>query len=145
MDRTGGEAMRFDVRVTAESHFSWIRTRLSLERTLMSWTRTAISLIGFGFTIVQFFERIQQMPGIAPARFPEASRYFGLALILCGVVALVVALWQYHWSLRYLWGENFTAIAGATKEGLKTPLYGVVIALIFIGAATFLSVLLRLI
>lgn len=33
------------------SHFSWLRTRLSVERTLMSWVRTAIALIGFGFTI----------------------------------------------------------------------------------------------
>ena len=55
-------AGRFEVRVTAGSHFSWIRTRLSLERTMMSWIRTAVSLIGFGFAIVQFFERLQQMP-----------------------------------------------------------------------------------
>jgi putative membrane protein len=57
-------AGRFEVRVTADSHFSWIRTRLSLERTMMSWIRTAVSLIGFGFAIVQFFERLQQMPGL---------------------------------------------------------------------------------
>jgi putative membrane protein len=47
-------AGRFEVRVTADSHFSWIRTRFSLERTMMSWIRTAVSLIGFGFAIVQF-------------------------------------------------------------------------------------------
>jgi inner membrane protein YidH len=145
MARPGNEAARFEVRTTAESHFSWIRTRLSLERTLMSWTRTAVSLIGFGFTIVQFFERMQQAPGVAAARFPEAPRYFGLALILCGVIALIVAVWQYHWSLHYLWDESFSAIAGATKEGVQTPLYVVAIALIFVGAAAFLSVLLRLI
>lgn len=136
---------RFEVTATADSHFSWIRTRLSVECTLMSWTRTAISLIGFGFTIVQFFDRMQQAPGLAPARFPDAPRYFGLALILCGVISLLIAVLQYHWSLRYLWGENFAAIAGATKEGLQTPLYAVAIALVFVGAATFLSVLLRLI
>lgn len=27
----------FEVRATAESHFSWLRTHMSLERTLMSW------------------------------------------------------------------------------------------------------------
>ena len=59
-------ADRFEVRVTADSHFGWIRTRLSLERTMMSWVRTAVSLIGFGFAIVQFFERLQQMPGARP-------------------------------------------------------------------------------
>jgi putative membrane protein len=65
-------AGRFEVRVTADSHFSWIRTRLSLERTMMSWIRTAVSLIGFGFAIVQFFKRLQQMPGGRNAVYPNA-------------------------------------------------------------------------
>ena len=47
-------ADRFEVRVTADSHFAWIRTRFSLERTLMAWMRTATALIGFGFAIVQY-------------------------------------------------------------------------------------------
>jgi uncharacterized membrane protein YidH (DUF202 family) len=81
------DLQRFEVRVTADSHFGWIRTRLSVERTMMSWIRTAVSLIGFGFAIVQFFERLQQMPGITPASFPRAPQYLGLALISCGVLA----------------------------------------------------------
>jgi putative membrane protein len=142
MADAGHEAARFKVSATAQSHFAWVRTRLSLERTLMSWVRTAVSLIGFGFTIVQFFHR---MPELAPAHVPDAPRYFGLALILCGVVALVISVWQYHWSLRYLWGEDFAAIAVATKERVQTPIYAVVIALIVIGVATFFSILLRLV
>jgi hypothetical protein len=42
-------AARFEVRATAADHFAWIRTRLALERTIMSWLRTAVALIGFGF------------------------------------------------------------------------------------------------
>ena len=56
---TNSTPHRFDVKATADSHFSWLRTRLSVERTLMSVVRTAIALIGFGFTIVQFFDRMQ--------------------------------------------------------------------------------------
>jgi len=37
---------RFEVRTTSDSHFGWLRTRLSLERTM----RTATALIGPGFT-----------------------------------------------------------------------------------------------
>ena len=136
---------RFEVKPTASDHFSWLRTRLSVERTLMSWVRTAISLIGFGFAIVQFFDRLKDLPGVAPARFPEAPRYLGLALILCGVVALVISLWEYRWSLSYLWGGNFTVIAGATKEGKQTPLFAVSIALTLVGAFAFFSVLFRLV
>jgi putative membrane protein len=93
-------AVRFEVRTTADSHFGWIRTRLSVERTMMSWLRTATALIGFGFAIVQFFERLQQAPEAHSAYLPEAPVYLGLALIGCGVLALVVSIWQYRWTVR---------------------------------------------
>jgi putative membrane protein len=134
---------RFEVKATAESHFSWLRTRLSIERTLMSWVRTAVALIGFGFTIVQFFDRMKDLPGVVPGRFPDAPRYLGLMLILCGILALVVSIWEYQWTLRYLWGGSFAVIAGVTKEGKQTPLFAVAIALILVGLFAFFSVLLR--
>ena len=134
---------RFEVKPTASDHFSWLRTRLSIERTMMSWVRTAIALIGFGFTIVQFFERVKEMPGVAPPVFPEAPRYLGLSLIFCGVAVLVISIWEYQWGLRYLWGGNFAAIAGVTKEGRQTPLLAVAIALVLIGVFAFCAVLFR--
>lgn len=48
----------------------------------MSWVRTAVSLIGFGFTIVQFFERLGGMQGVAAPVRPQAPWYFGLAFSL---------------------------------------------------------------
>ena len=114
---TGAIPDRFEVKATATDHFSWLRTRLSVERTMMSWVRTATALIGFGFTIVQFFARIQETPGVAPPYFPHAPRYLGLSLIFCGVMALVISIWEYHWGLRYLWSGNFVVIAGVTREG----------------------------
>ena len=139
----GPDASRFDVRVTSDSHFGWLRTRLSLERTMMSWIRTAVSLIGFGFTIVQFFQRLQDLPGVNPAIHPAAPRYLGLALIGCGIVALVISVWQYHWTIRYLWSGNFAQLAGMKNEGMQTPLYAVTFALLLIGAFAFGAVLLR--
>jgi putative membrane protein len=138
-------AGRFEVRVTADSHFSWIRTRLSLERTMMSWVRTAVSLIGFGFAIVQFFERLQQMPGVRPAEYATAPRDLGLALISCGILALVISIWQYLWGIRYLWGGTFAPIAGVTREGMQTPVIAVALLLICIGLFAFFAVLLRLV
>jgi putative membrane protein len=134
---------RFEVKATASDHFSWLRTRLSVERTMMSWVRTATALIGFGFTIVQFFERLKDMSGVREARFPEAPRYLGLMLILCGIMALVISIWEYQWGLRYLWGGNFAVIAGVTREGKQTPLLAVAIALVFVGVFAFTSVWLR--
>jgi putative membrane protein len=143
--RPGPNSDRFEVRVTADTHFGWLRTRMSVERTLMSWVRTAVSLIGFGFTIVQFFDRMQGMPGVKTAQFPEAPRYLGLALIFCGIAALLISVWQYRWSLRYLWGGNFAAVAGVKEEGWQTPLIAVCIALILIGLFAFFAVLFRLV
>src|SRR5215469_16852212 len=95
-------ADRFTVRVTSDSHFGWLRTRLSLERTMMSWLRTATALIGFGFAIVQYLSHLEQAPGSRSAYLPDAPRYLGLALIVAGVLALLISIWQYRWGLRYL-------------------------------------------
>lgn len=140
-----GSLERFEVRVTADSHFAWLRTRLSLERTMMSWVRTAVSLIGFGFAIVQFFERMEHMPGVRPAEHPTAPEYLGLALIACGVLALLISIWQYWWTIRYLWGGSFAALAGVTKEGMQSPVIAVAILLVGIGVFAFSAVLLRLV
>lgn len=136
---------RFEVRTTADSHFAWLRTRLALERTMMAWARTAVSLIGFGFAIVQFMERLDDMPGAVPARFPNAARFLGLTLIASGVLALAVSVWEYHWMRGYLRSGGFAAIAPAATDRMETPLYAVSGVLLFVGIFTFFAVLMRLI
>lgn len=135
---------RFQAKASAESHFSWIRTRMSVERTLMAWVRTATALIGFGFTIVQFLQRLQDMQGVAPALRPQAGRFLGLSLIMAGVVALAIATWQYRVLIRYLWSPEFTAVAGVTEEPSWTPLLPVAIGMMLIGIFAFGAVFLRL-
>jgi putative membrane protein len=140
-------AERFEVRTTADSHFSWLRTRLSLERTMMSWLRTGVSLIGFGFAIVQFFERFAAMPGTRAATYPKAPEYLGLALIFCGVLALMVSIWQYRWTIQYMWGPQFRPLAGmradVTKEKMQSPVIAIAVLLCAIGVFAFFAVLLR--
>ncbi|MCP3465632.1 MULTISPECIES: YidH family protein [unclassified Bradyrhizobium] len=141
------DADRFTVKVTSDSHFGWLRTRLSVERTMMSWLRTATALIGFGFAIVQYFNHLQQLPGARPAYLPTAPEYLGLGLISCGVGALVVAIWQYEFTVRYLWSGMFEPIAGMTregKEGKHSPVLAIAIVLICVGVFAFFAVLLRL-
>jgi len=142
--RTTAGAGRFEVRATASDHFAWVRTRLSLERTMMSWLRTAVALIGFGFALVQYLSHLQQIPGARSAYLPTAPEYLGLALIFCGILALVVSIWQYLWMVRYMWGEPFTPLAGLTREGMQSPVLAVAILLIFIGLFAFFAVLYRL-
>lgn len=134
---------RFQVRVSAESHFAWLRTRLAVERTMMAYLRTAVSLIGFGFAIVQFFQKVHQMPGEAPARFPDAAWYLGLALIFSGVMVALFSIREYRWMLRYLWSADFAPVAGVSSESRHTPLYATGIVLVLIGVFAFCAVLLN--
>ena len=67
-------------------------TRLAEDRTLMAVIRTALSLIGFGFTIYQFFQRLREQEVIARATAP---RQFGVALVALGIVMLVLGI-GYH-------------------------------------------------
>jgi putative membrane protein len=87
---------------------------------------------------------LREIPAARPADLPSAPEYLGLALISCGIVALVMAIWQYQWTLRYLWSGSFASIAGMTEEGKKSPVVAVAVLLILVGLFAFLSVLLRL-
>lgn len=136
-------APRFDGPPSAGNHFAWLRTRLALERTMMAWVRTSISLVGFGFTIVQFFEKFGGMPGVAPAAIPDAPRYVGLALIGAGVLGLGFSLWQYSAFTRYLWGDEFRALAGTGKGVAASYLPVIAMILLLIGVFAFVAVLTR--
>ena len=126
-----------------ETHFSWLRTRMSVERTLMSWVRTATALIGFGFTIFQFFERFNNMPGVAAPRSPGAIRLIALGLIGCGIGALIVAIIEYRQMLRYLWSPEFGEIAGVTETQRTTPAIVVAVLLALVGLLALGTVALR--
>jgi putative membrane protein len=133
---------RFSVEPNVNNHFAWIRTRLAVERTFMAWMRTSVSLIGFGFTIVQFFQRLQDTDAPKALR-PEAPRDFGLALIAAGVISLAVSTWQYRRSLHYLWSENFKSIAGVAEKPHATPVLVGAVTIMLIGLFAFGSVFIR--
>ena len=134
---------RFQVKEAVASHFAWLNTRLALEMTMMAWIRTATTLIGFGFTIVLVFERLNDMERVAPAAQPFAPRYVGLVLIAAGVIALIVSAIQYRATIRYLWHDDFAAIAGIGKAPGNTPIYAITIGIALIGVLAFLAVLSR--
>ena len=137
------ETRRFDVKPDAPTHFAWLRTRMSMERTLMSWVRTATALIGFGFTIFQFLYRFNKTPGVEAPEFPWAPWFLGLGLIGTGLVALIISVWEYRSLVRYLWEKDFKPIAGVDEFAHHTPVVAVSVVLILIGIFAFVAVLLR--
>ena len=81
----------------------------------------AESYNGLGSALIAAGASAEAMQPLKRALELEPNHLFarinlGLALIVCGVLALVISIWQYRWGLRYLWGEPFTPIAGVTTE-----------------------------
>jgi len=136
---------RFDVQPTASNHFAWMNTQMALGRTLMAATRTAVSLIGFGFTVAQFFEKlIDKAPGELRHLHPETPRNLGLALIAAGVVSLIVFTLQYHRASAYIRSGDFAAVAGLGGRPMLSAVYLTAGVVILIGVAAFASVFARL-
>jgi len=71
---------------------SFQRTRMSADRTLMSVIRTSLSLISFGFTIFQFFQKMQESEVLSGT---HAARNFGKTLVFIGIGMLIFGI-VYH-------------------------------------------------
>jgi len=111
LDR-GVDSDRISVALSSRrTGMSFQRTRMSADRTLMSVIRTSLSLISFGFTIYQFFEKLQDEDMVQPS---HASRHFGLALVYLGVMMVAVGI-GFHIHFMY---ELRRTRAEAKREGL---------------------------
>ena len=92
---TGTAAPGFDSGLVS-TQLSWMRSDLSNLRTLLAWARTAVAMIGFGFTIYNFYRGFFENL-VAEGR-ADAARSLGLALVATGTLAMIVGLWNY-WSI----------------------------------------------
>lgn len=117
------------------------RTRMSADRTLMSEMRTSLSLIGFGFTIYQTFNKLHEAGVIQQG---QAPRNFGLALIVLGVLLLVggiVRHLQYVSELRGM--RKLMAQEGLVHAETRFPISVtliVAVLLVALGIAAFMGI-----
>lgn len=115
------------------TELAFARTRNSYEQTMMSWIRTATSLITFGFSIYKFFQ-------IEAPNHPQQNRLIGprefsLMLVSIGLVSLLLATLEYRQDIRTL-GEQYT--------GKRRSLAVLVAALISIlGVLALLAMIFR--
>ena len=54
-------------------------------------------------------------------------------------------MWEYRWTINYLWSGDYAQIAGVTKEGHNSPVIAVALVLLLVGIFAFFSVFLQLI
>ena len=78
-----------------------VRTQLALDRTLLAWIRTTLSLVGFG--MVAFFRALLRVhPGEQTERLHLTAIGFGIALLVLGLVAMALAGLSHRTDLRRL-------------------------------------------
>ncbi|MDQ2651464.1 MAG: DUF202 domain-containing protein [Chloroflexota bacterium] len=125
---------------TLSAEYSWIRSDLSNLRTLLSWARTAVSMIGFGFTIYNFYDGVFQDVG-GSERMHLAARNLGVALVLAGTLGMLIGAWNYWTINQYL---ERSPVAMTVSRSLKLRwmyAYALSAVLVVIGLVTFLFML----
>jgi putative membrane protein len=78
----------------ADSQF---RDHAANERTLLAWIRTGIALMAFGFAIARFGLFLRQIALAGQVHMPRGagSAWFGVALVLLGLVTNAAATVRY--------------------------------------------------
>ena len=116
------------------------RVYLAAERTLLAWIRTGLAMMGFGFVVARFALYLRELPmseGSSRIQSGDASRWFGIALVLIGALVNLSAAVR-HWRLVHrlrngTWSPDHTS---------RSPI-AVAIALALAGVAVATHLLSR--
>ncbi|MBN1338475.1 MAG: DUF202 domain-containing protein [Bacteroidales bacterium] len=88
------------------------REHLANERTFLSWIRTSIAFMGFGFVIVKFSLFLKQItPLIDTTLIPSKghSAIVGVIMVAIGVVITILAFLQYKRIENQLKADSFVS------------------------------------
>lgn len=86
------------------------RIFFAAERTLLAWTRTSLTLMGFGFVVERFGLFLAAfMHQHAEAVHRSPSFWIGLSFILLGSLTSATAVWQYRRLVRMLDPQDIPA------------------------------------
>lgn len=79
------------------------RTQLALDRTTLAWIRTTLTFATFGFGTVGFFRTLRERSATPESvRLHENAIRFGVALLVLGIVATILAGVSHWFTLRRL-------------------------------------------
>lgn len=123
------------VPVMAMDNSTWLaaeRNRLALERTLMAWVRTAISLITFGYGFYKAGQFVGANSPVHQTWF--GPRQFGLTMIFIGILALSLGAHEHRMEQRQLQETFGTQVA-------RSPARMLALAVATLGIGAFISLL----
>jgi inner membrane protein YidH len=106
------------------------------ERTYLAWIRAGLALMGFGFVLACFALLGHQLRSMGsnrlPAEAPDLSHYFGIALVMVGVLTTAAAAVSH---VRTVHGLN------AGEPFVSRPTWvGILIAVLLAAVGTLMSV-----
>lgn len=83
-----------------------INEHLSNERTFLSWIRTGIGIMVFGFVLVKFSLVVNQLPAsfFQNSDIPKNgfTIFIGIALVITGALMIMLSYWKYRQAHRQL-------------------------------------------
>lgn len=105
------------------------------ERTYLAWVRTGISIIALGFVLERFSLFLhtvsESFGGKSPVAISQGGREAGLAMVLVGLVALVVATWRFAATARRISSQQCVAYDGRTVLFLGVVVIVLALALVY--------------
>ena len=129
------------VEANISNELAWMSTMFGLQRTLMAADRTAVTLIGFGFTVAQLFQNLKsEMPARLQVIGAHAPRDVGLLMIAMGVGWIALFTWEYVKAVRYLNDPPFADLSVRVRMPLHQLSCGAGFGIMFIGILAFGSV-----
>lgn len=83
--------------------FAKFRTSLALDRTTLAWIRTTLTFATFGFGMIGYFRTLRQETQTEQAvRLHQAAIQMGVALVVIGLAATILAAFSHCMALRKL-------------------------------------------
>ena len=101
------------------------RIRMAGERTLLAWVRSGIAMIGLGFVVARFglfLREIAPAVSISDHPRPGFSLWIGIALMVVGVIANLLAAWEHFRFLQRI-DRNLPYRAPHWSQGIVVAVF----------------------
>jgi putative membrane protein len=89
-----------------EDNKKMINEHMANERTFLSWVRTGIGIMVFGFVIVKFSLFVNQLPAtfFHETNIPKngLTIIIGIALVFTGAITILLSYWKYRQTHKLL-------------------------------------------
>lgn len=89
-----------------------VNDHLANERTFLSWIRTSLGIMGFGFVVVKFSLFVKQItmminPEITLSNSHGYSSIVGVAIVIVGSLTTILACLKYHKTGRQIEEDSY--------------------------------------